>query len=249
MSGNNVTAQTANIKPTVTVSGGDSIIMPPILQAKLTIPEHQYFHVVIILISSARLIPFIEQESTSLPRGFIRLIEEAPGDLYFHEGKITPAIRIVLHQILNCPYTGAMKHLYLEAKALELVFLRIEQVLETEKWNVSLKLRPSDRERIHHAKDILIREMVNPPSLTELSREVGLNVKKLKIGFREVFGTTAFSYLREQRLTFARYILMQGDMNVTETAHLVGYQNLSAFATAFRRQFGVNPGSISKINP
>jgi len=46
-------------------------------------------------------------------------------------------------------------------------------------------LRLADIERIHEARDILISNMQNPPSLFNLARQVGLNDTKLKRGFRQ----------------------------------------------------------------
>lgn len=52
--------------------------------------------------------------------------------------------------------------------------------------------------------------MAEPPSLLELSRLIGLNDYKLKTGFKEMYGTTVFGYLREQRLEKAYRLLMEG---------------------------------------
>lgn len=67
----------------------------------------------------------------------------------------------------------------------------------------------SDREKIRQAQAIIIENMMNPPSLMELSRLIGLNDFKLKKGFKEMFGTTVFGYLREKRLEKASYLLQK----------------------------------------
>lgn len=88
--------------------------------------------------------------------------------------------------------------------------------------------------------------MDDPPSLLALARQVGLNDFKLKRGFRQVFGTTAFGYLHDQRMERARQLLEERRFNVTEVACTVGYANPSHFAAAFKRKFGVNPGAYSR---
>lgn len=60
------------------------------------------------------------------------------------------------------------------------------------------------------SEDILLERMAEPPSLLELSRLIGLNDYKLKTGFKEMYGTTVFGYLREQRLEKAYRLLMEG---------------------------------------
>ena len=46
----------------------------------------------------------------------------------------------------------------------------------------------------------LTQRMDDPPSLVELARKVGINDYKLKVGFREVFGTTVYKYLHTHRM-------------------------------------------------
>ncbi len=68
----------------------------------------------------------------------------------------------------------------------------------------------------------------------------------LKRGFRQVFGTTVFGYLHHYRLEQARQLLEAGDMNITETAHAIGFADRSYFAAAFRKKFGLNPSRYLK---
>nr|WP_235927106.1 AraC family transcriptional regulator [Gloeocapsopsis dulcis] len=101
--------------------------------------------------------------------------------------------------------------------------------------------RGHDLECIHHAKEILIRNLDNPPSILDLARQVGLNDRKLKQGFHQVFNTTPFAYLRHYRLEQARQLLMDSEASIEQVAKTVGYGDRSRFAAAFRKQFGINP--------
>jgi AraC-like DNA-binding protein len=42
----------------------------------------------------------------------------------------------------------------------------------------------------------------------------------------------------------ARQLLLERNLNVSEVALRVGYQNPSKFAAAFRREFGISPSSL-----
>ena len=96
-------------------------------------------------------------------------------------------------------------------------------------------------DRIHYAKAILMDNLSDPPTLGELAHRVSLNDYKLKVGFRQVFGTTVFGYLHQHRMEVARQLLAAQRMNVKEVARTVGYASQSRFATAFRKRFGMNP--------
>lgn len=178
----------------------------------------------------------------------IKKLLECDQEPYFKIDHTTPEMRVALEQIINCPFTGLTKKIYLESKCLEIIALKLEQLATRESSSTkATTLKRDDIDRIYYAKEILTESLDNPPSLIELARQVGLNDYKLKLGFRQVFGTTAFSYLHQQRMEKARQLLLEGQMNVKEVARAVGYTNQSHFATAFRKQFGTNPKSYDLL--
>jgi AraC-like DNA-binding protein len=161
----------------------------------------------------------------------------------YRPGRTVWEAELALGRMLACPYSGATRRLYLEAKALEVLALGIgtpdggtERLEEGQ-----TPLRAEDEERIRLAAALLVESMEDPPSLVELARRVALNDHKLKVGFKQVFGTTAFGYLKERRLERARELLATGQMSVGEVSAAVGYANQSRFASAFRLRFGANP--------
>lgn len=167
-------------------------------------------------------------------------------DWYTTLGTITPAIKLVLQQILNCPYQGSIQRIYLEGKASELIALQSVQFLQQHSTKSQhYRLKSSDIERIHQARTLVTHQLDNPPSLLNLARSVGLNDCTLKRGFRQVFGTTVFGYIRQQRLLKARQLLQNGEMSVAEVACSVGYSHPGYFAAAFKREFGMSPKAFS----
>ena len=161
----------------------------------------------------------------------------------FHQslGKITPAMAQVLQQILDCPYQGSTQHLYLESKALELLALQFACLEAEAPAPKPFKLKASDLERVQHAKEILVQRLCDPLPLIELARQVGLNECTLKRGFRHLFGTTVFGYLRDCRMQQAQNLLHSPYLTIAQVATQVGYRNPEAFSTAFRRKFAISP--------
>ncbi len=185
---------------------------------------------------------FLEGEFDYIPTDFRAVVEGSIEKHYYRSGTMISSMQIALYQMMNCPYQGLTKRLFLESKALELVALQLEQLVFAKNSAKSPPaLCPTDIERIHEAKDIVIRNMKQPPSLMELARQVGLNDFKLKIGFRQVFGKTAFGFLHEHRMEQSRQLLEEGKMNVKEVSYVVGYMDSGRFSDAFKKQFGVRP--------
>ncbi|MBE9189292.1 helix-turn-helix transcriptional regulator [Gloeocapsopsis crepidinum LEGE 06123] len=189
-----------------------------------------------------------DSNTASLPSSFIQLCNDIGQQYADLRLTLTPDMQLALQQLLHCPYHSLTKQLYLESKSLELVALAleqfVEQVADPHPYLRSVQgLRPDDIERIYQAREILHHNLENPPSLIALARQVGLNDYKLKIGFRQVFKTTVFGYLRNCRLEQARQLLTEQQMSVTEISNAVGYTSLSSFNAAFRKKFGFNPSA------
>ena len=88
--------------------------------------------------------------------------------------------------------------------------------------------------------------MDSPPSLSELSRQIGLNSFKLKKHFKELFGVPVFKYLQNERLNRANELLRREDLTVQEVAWDVGYDSLSSFSNAFTKKFGYRPSEVRR---
>ncbi|MEM7796842.1 MAG: AraC family transcriptional regulator [Cyanobacteria bacterium P01_C01_bin.118] len=162
---------------------------------------------------------------------------------YLLQGVTTSRMATTLHQIWGCPYQGLMKRLYLESKVLELIAWQ----LDTPEQKPALKqLKGADLDCIYQAQEIIKNNLADPPSLMALARQVGLNDYKLKLGFRQVIGTTVFGYLHQCRMEQARYLLATKDITVTEVVRAVGYSNRGHFAAAFKRRYGVTPREFGK---
>ena len=158
-------------------------------------------------------------------------------------GTLPPSMHAACHQILNCPFSGGCRSLFLESKALELLALQVS-ALSSSPCDVVRGMTHRDTDRIHEARDCLVADLKNPPTIARLARQTGINETKLKAGFRTVYGTTLFDYLRTHKMEMARAYLEAGEKNVSEAAHDVGYANVSHFIRAYRTVFGVNPGDV-----
>ncbi|MEM7759729.1 MAG: AraC family transcriptional regulator [Cyanobacteria bacterium P01_A01_bin.40] len=210
----------------------------------------QYFpHEEVCLITIYTKINFLTSFKSNLaavPSQLRSLIEqgEAP---YFHlpVGDNLPAMQTVLWQIMRTPYKGMLQQIYLESKALELLVLQFSQLLETEiSQQKSITLKQSEIDKIYQAREILINNIAEPPTLLDLAQQVEIHHMKLKQGFKELFATTPFAYLREYRLEKARNLLLENKTNVLSVASAVGYANSSHFAAAFKQKFGISPKSV-----
>lgn len=160
---------------------------------------------------------------------------------HYAQHPITPSMSVVLYQIMNFNLHSSVKGLYYKAKVYELLSLLFNKPEDTDDESCPFKTDEEETMRIQQAKDILIRNMVEPPTLQELADEVGINIKKLKQGFKQVYGDTAYGFLFDYKMEYARKLLESGTFNVNEVASKIGYSAASHFITAFKKKYGTTP--------
>lgn len=154
---------------------------------------------------------------------------------------ISPAMSVVLYQIMNFNLHSSVKKLYYKAKVYELMSLLFNKPEDTDDESCPFKTDEEETMKIQQAKDILIKNMAEPPTLQELADEIGLNIKKLKQGFKQVYGDTVYSFLFDYKMEYARKLLDSGTYNVNEVGVKIGYSTASHFITAFKKKFGTTP--------
>lgn len=156
-----------------------------------------------------------------------------------------PEMQQVVEKVFTIQYTGTTRMMFLKSQILELLTHFIALVSETEA-NHTEGIKEQDREKLYQAKEILSNNMNAPPSLSELSKLIGLNSYKLKKNFKELFGVPVFKYLQNERLDKAHHLLSSSDMSIQEAAWFVGYESLSSFSSAFLKKFGFRPSEIKR---
>ncbi|MEO0828434.1 MAG: AraC family transcriptional regulator [Cyanobacteria bacterium J06639_16] len=210
-------------------------------------PAEQPLQQVTIAVDFEQLRAFgVEEERVFSP--LRSLMQGKPTDLFHQSLSLTPAaVQPILRQLLDCPYHGATKRMYLEAKALELLALQFYQLTEGRRsFSMSPNLRPADIEQLQLARDILQKTFDQPPSLMALARQVGLNDYKLKQGFRHLFGTTVFGYVQTCRMALAQQLLGDLGLSIASISGRVGYVSASRFCQAFKRHTGMTPSQYRR---
>ena len=169
------------------------------------------------------------------------LSEDNKDKKYYKDGDISPSMAIVLNQLINYNLNPSIKNLYFTGKAYELLSLYFNRSDDANIEQCPFLVDESNVIKIRKAKDIIVSRMAEPPSLHELSEEIGLNLKKLKEGFKQIYGDSVFSFLFDYKMEIARGLLESGEHNVNEVGLKVGYSTSSHFISAFKKKYGTTP--------
>ena len=147
--------------------------------------------------------------------------------------------RDVVASLAEPPVTKAAQILWYQSKALELMAHFLFAPKDPEFF--CMRQKRVARERVERAKELLARDLANPPTLEALGHEVGCSPFYLSRIFSREVGLTIPQYLRNLRMERAAELLRTGRYNVTEAATEVGYSSLSHFSKAFCETIGCCP--------
>ncbi len=173
------------------------------------------------------------------------LSDEYRDKKYYHDSPISPSMAVVLNQLMNFNIHSSLKGLYYKAKAYELMSLHFNQPEDADIEQCPFLADELNVQKIKKAKDIIIARMTEPPTLQELSTEINLPLKKLKDGFKQIYGEPVFTFLYDYKMEMACKLLAEGN-NVNEVGLKLGYSTSSHFIAAFKKKYGVTPKKYVK---
>ncbi len=129
--------------------------------------------------------------------------------------------------------------------------LRDQQVVRTDLDDMSSensKARPKvrlsyeDIRKIREGRNMILNNLqMDIPNLKDLARQLGTNEFKLKYGFRELYGTTVFKYLLQERLRMGKTLVQYTKLNFKTIAKMAGFKSVPHFNRVFQEQYDSSP--------
>jgi len=152
-------------------------------------------------------------------------------------------INVIAHMLARALRGGAQpSELWLLGQCLVLVGLALEA--QGRRAHATSRLSSIDKQKLLRARDRLLTDLSEAPTIAMLAKETGLGILKLKYGFRELFQHSIYGLFQQERMHEAWRRLSSGEHTVMMVASDMGYANASHFAVAFQKQFGVKPSSL-----
>ena len=184
--------------------------------------------------SSSSNIPFFENKSLN--------------QKHYSESLISNSILIVLNQIIKNDMDNSTRSLLYKAKIYELFSLIFKKTKEIDLDQCPFLKNDENLKKIAKAKDVILKDIKNPPSLIELSKTIDLSLKNLKKGFKEIYGKPVYKYLFDFKMERAKQLLSNGNLNVNEVSYDLGYSSSSHFIAAFKKKYGITPRTYINNN-
>ena len=135
-----------------------------------------------------------------------------------------------------------MKSIKTEHKTLEFLIHRFSLI----DLNIPSVANKEELEIAQKAKDILIQDIQNTPTIKQLAKKCATNEFKLKNCFKKVFQTTIYTYIQKIKMEEANLLLRDKYLNIGEIALKVGYKHQGNFSALFYKTYGIYPKDLLK---
>jgi AraC family transcriptional activator of pyochelin receptor len=153
----------------------------------------------------------------------------------------SPRIADVIHAIRHSVFHGITRYIFIESKMMELFVLQMEHLRALQDNHPKQNWSAADQEKLFAVKEHLDLTYLEPVTLKELTYKFGLNEFKLKKGFKYFFQSSVFGHIHHLRMEKAKDVLLRKQMNVSEVAYFIGYNNVGSFSAEFKKRFGYSP--------
>ena len=175
----------------------------------------------------AKIIPFLNTETQETK--------------FYSQGELSPAMAIVVSQLMENRLHNALKNIYNKGKVYELISLYFNKTEDTDLEQCPYLADDQNIRKIRQAKEIIVAEMNEPPTLEHLAKTIDLPLKRLKEGFKQLYGDSVYGFLFQHKMEFARKLLLSNKYSVGEIGLRVGYSTPSHFIAAFKKKYGTTP--------
>ena len=101
--------------------------------------------------------------------------------------------------------------------------------------------------KIREGRDLIMNNLENElPSLKEFAHQLGTNEFKLKYGFKQLYGTSVYRFLLQERLRKSKMLIQHTDHSIKTIAYQTGFKSIPHFSRVFKKTFGYTPTALRK---
>ena len=149
----------------------------------------------------------------------------------------------LLHEAMAKPFLGGARRLFAQAEILRYLSLLSDHLLPMDQGSA---MNAKGKERIHALHDFLLALDGKLPTLEDLAGQFQLSARRLNAEFTSEYGVSIYTFITGHRLEQARDVLSMTDTPMKVISARLGYSHVAHFSIAFKRRFGVTPGSLRR---
>ncbi|MDB5229568.1 MAG: helix-turn-helix transcriptional regulator [Chitinophagaceae bacterium] len=205
------------------------------------IPANTSVRLLMIFIERKHLLQLMDEEAVDalLSNYFERLLKN--GKASFPDTDY----RGLLEELIAPEIKHPLKHHFIANRIMLLVEKFVTKNLQ-KREHQETSFSDSEISRLMKVEGILVKDFsLQPPTIDELSKISAMSPTKLKKDFKCLYGLPIYEYFQKNRMIKARMMISSGEYSIKQVGRMVGYTNLSHFASSFKKEFGILPSELS----
>ena len=152
----------------------------------------------------------------------------------------------LMNEILHVPAGHSFPGVYVRSRILRILDKLLETFLQRDISESPEKINEDDFVTLQKIEIILTKSYEQAfPGIEKLSRLSLMSESKLKKLFKQFFGMGLYEYYQKNRMHMAKELILSRKYSISEVGTKLGYQNLSNFSTAFRKEFNSLPSELN----
>ena len=162
---------------------------------------------------------------------------------------LNPKSKKLLTEIFAEDIPSNLPELYVNNRILRLLEGFLENILSYGITENKFPASDKDAQNLLRIESYLLENYNEEfPNTEKLARMAFMSPTKLKTLFKNAFGVGMYEYYQRNRMHKAKEMLISGEYSVSEVGEMIGYQNLSNFSIAFKKEFDYLPKDSDKIS-
>lgn len=112
-----------------------------------------------------------------------------------------------------------------------------------------IRIKDADLLKFTYVKELILRDLRVHYTITELATRCAMNEFKLKVGFKQLYGSSIYDFLQQKRMELGLKLLTATDEPIREIARRCGYGYSSNFIAVFRKYYKMKPTDYRSKTP
>tara|TARA_R110002049_G_scaffold151160_1_gene314687 strand:+ start:643 stop:1665 length:1023 start_codon:yes stop_codon:yes gene_type:complete len=167
---------------------------------------------------------------------------------FYHEGFYSLEFQQILNSIEDYKEELLVRKFHLESRALDIFIEQIRLFEDDIRGNSKeLILRYNELERIKDLSNFIDENLDKELTISDLSKQSGLNPSKLQKGFKYIFNKTVRDLIIYKRIEKAKVLLLSTRQSMSSISLNSGFESPSYFSKVFKEYYGHSPSDFRKL--
>lgn len=156
--------------------------------------------------------------------------------------------RKILNDIFDRAETTQFPELFVKSRVLRLTEQFLTNICKRGLTDIPEYTNQKDFQALLKVEHLLLQNYNGLfPSIETLAKTALMSESKLKKLFKKAFGLAPYEYYQKNRMHKAKEMLRTRRHSVTQVGSMLGYQNMSNFSAAFKKEFNCLPSQVHEV--